>query len=164
MVLLPVSRKKIHPAGQKQIKHFCPRAKALGQKCFICFRPLGWIFFLLTGGKTISTRLNYIEITQCYLLAFLDYKMEFFRDFHLGWKKMQTRKRKLPLSKQQLSLGNYEIVWTHWGGWWHSFKLRQKEGWISRKFIFSEGKRYLSLTDVVRNWLLLPILPTYTNI
>ena len=102
---------------------------------------------------------------QCYLLAFLDYKMEFFRDFHLGWKKMQTRKRKLPLSKQQLSLGNYEIVWTqHWGGWWHSFKLRQKEGWISRKFIFSEGKRYLSLTDVVRNWLLLPILPTYTNI
>ena len=28
-------------------------------------------------------------------------------------KKMQTRKRKLPLSKQQLSLGNYEIVWTH---------------------------------------------------
>ena len=117
---------------------------------------------LLIPSLNLGENLNNL---QCYLLAFLDYKMEFFRDFHLGWKKMQTRKRKLPLSKQQLSLGNYEIVWTqHWGGWWHSFKLRQKEGWISRKFIFSEGKRYLSLTDVVRNWLLLPILPTYTNI
>ena len=117
---------------------------------------------LLIPSLNLGENLNNL---QWYLLAFLDYKMEFFRDFHLGWKKMQTRKRKLPLSKQQLSLGNYEIVWKqHWGGWWHSFKLRQKEGWISRKFIFSEGKRYLSLTDVVRNWLLLPILPTYTNI
>ena len=39
MVLLPVSRKRIHPKGQKQIKH---------------------------GGKTIFTQLNFIEITFLY--------------------------------------------------------------------------------------------------
>ena len=59
-------QKKIHPKGRKQIKHFCPRALARGQKCFICFWPTGWIFFLLKGGKTISTQLNFIEIAFLY--------------------------------------------------------------------------------------------------
>ena len=78
MVLPPLSRKKIHPAGQKQIKHFCPRAKALGQKCFICFWPLGGIYFMLMGGKTISTRLNYIEITHFLSLYLSTEKRLFF--------------------------------------------------------------------------------------
>ena len=30
---------------------------------------LGMNFFLLTGGKTISTRLNYIEITHCFFVV-----------------------------------------------------------------------------------------------
>ena len=40
--------------------------KALRQKCFICFWPAGWIFFLLKGGKNISTQLNFIEIAFLY--------------------------------------------------------------------------------------------------
>ena len=30
-------QKKIHPKGQKQINHFCPRALDRGKKWFICF-------------------------------------------------------------------------------------------------------------------------------
>ena len=92
-----------------------------------------------------------------------------FRTFHLGWKKCKhvlVPNSKVPLSKQYQPWTFRNCMDTLWGMMTQLqiiYYLRQKAGWISRKFIFSEGKRYLSLTDVVRNWLLLILLRMSSN-
>ena len=55
--------------------HFQDFAPSIDIKCFIFFQPLGWIIFLLTGGKTISTHLNYIEITHFSMEIYLKWNI-----------------------------------------------------------------------------------------
>ena len=61
---------------------------------------------------------NYMHLKSISILKDL-----LFHSFYLGPKKWKHVIVKYYHCLKSISLGRYEIVWTHCEGWWHSFKL-----------------------------------------